>query len=579
MKKLLTFLILTLVLKVSIGLADTHYVSKTGSDVYPYTSWATAADSIQKGINAASAGDTVKVAAGTYREYAIVMTSGIILIGAGIGSCIIDASFVHPDTVANVIDGADSSSVEGFHIIGNGSSNSMAGVMDHYGIPMKSIKGNKFSNCYVGILVRKCPEIVNNLIDSCDGGVSVSTWSTSLIQNNTITSCDEGIRGRIVKNIIHTVLRAIRIELNDSLLMCNNLIYDVYVLNSIGVGEPGYTKKQLIRNNSMSGNKSYGVVVSFGDSDIRNNIVSEGKTGIIASGSGVDLAAGYNDLWDNTENYRAKNGATIDTSLGGNIYLDPMFVGGDDYHLQYGSPCIDAGDPNIKDPDSSRSDIGCFGGTWGETYAYQDYPPKAPDSLTATSSDTVIVLSWKPNTESDLSHYLVYKDTLAGFIPDTFKIVGQVPKDSSVFRDYDFVLGESYYYRLSAWDLTGNESEYSDELAVLATDVGELEEEEARPPVFQLFQNYPNPFNSSTVIWYYLPDVGYQPAEVEITIYNLLGKLVRTLIKRRQYPGEHKVLWDGKDDYGKQVASGIYFCRLKVSGLELVKPRKMVLLR
>jgi len=157
--------------------------------------------------------------------------------------------------------------------------------------------------------------------------------------------------------------------------------------------------------------------------------------------------------------------------------------------------------------------------------------------------------------------------------------VGQVPKDSSVFRDYDFVLGESYYYRLSAWDLTGNESEYSDELAVLATDVGELEEEEARPPVFQLFQNYPNPFNSSTVIWYYLPDVGYQPAEVEITIYNLLGKLVRTLIKRRQYPGEHKVLWDGKDDYGKQVASGIYFCRLKVSGLELVKPRKMVLLR
>jgi hypothetical protein len=127
--------------------------------------------------------------------------------------------------------------------------------------------------------------------------------------------------------------------------------------------------------------------------------------------------------------------------------------------------------------------------------------------------------------------------------------------------------------------LTGHQSEYSDEVQILATEVGESTEEENRPPVFQLFQNYPNPFNSSTVIWYYLPDVGYQPAEVEITIYNLLGKVVKTLVKTRQYPGEHKVLWDGKDESGKEVASGIYFYRLKVSGLELVKPRKMVVLR
>jgi flagellar hook assembly protein FlgD len=81
------------------------------------------------------------------------------------------------------------------------------------------------------------------------------------------------------------------------------------------------------------------------------------------------------------------------------------------------------------------------------------------------------------------------------------------------------------------------------------------------------------------VIWYFLPDVGYQPAEAEITVYNVLGKVVRRLVSQRQYPGEHKVTWDGKDDSGKEVASGIYFCRLKVSGLELVQPRKMVLLR
>ena len=97
--------------------------------------------------------------------------------------------------------------------------------------------------------------------------------------------------------------------------------------------------------------------------------------------------------------------------------------------------------------------------------------------------------------------------------------------------------------------------------------------------MYQLSQNYPNPFNSETVIWYYLPDVGYQPAEVEITIYNLLGKKVKSLVNGREYPGEHKVRWDGRDDSGKEAASGIYFYRLKVSGIELVKPKKMILLK
>jgi hypothetical protein len=587
MRRVLFFLILLVVLKASTSWADTHYVSKTGSDVYPYTSWTTAADSIQKGINAASYGDTVRVGAGIYQEYGIIMTPGITMIGAGIDSCEIGRGWKGEEDhkgATSVIEGADSSSIEGFHI--DGYVRTLVGIIDHYGIPMKFIRGNKFTKCLIAIVIRKCPEVVNNLIDSCDDGIAASTESPSLIQNNTIRHCSEGIYGAfsphypmIVKNIIYSVGRAINITLNDSILMCNNLIYNVTWLNSVNTGHPTFTKKQLITNNTISGNKSYPVFWGTGDSDIRNNTVLGGSVGIYAGGSGVILMAGYNDLWDNTQNYDTQEGGSVDTSLGGNIYLDPMFVGGDNYHLQYGSPCIDAGDPNIKDPDSSRSDIGCYGGPWGESYTYQDYPPKAPDSLKAKSLNDMIVLSWKPNTESDLSHYVVYKGTSSGFIPDSSNMVGQVLKDSSVFRDFDFIMGNTYYYRVSAWDLTGHESEYSDELAFLATDVGEYTEEENRPPVFQLFQNYPNPFNSSTVIWYHLPDVGYQPAEVEITVYNLLGKVVRTLVKTRQYPGEHKVLWDGKDDSGKEVASGIYFYRLKVSGLQLVKPRKMVLLR
>jgi hypothetical protein len=581
-------IIIVLLLSPVYLLAETHYVSKSGAVEYPYTSWAMAADSIQKGINAASYGDTVRVGAGTYHEYRVTIGSGVTLIGAGIDSSIIDASFVHYDTIAHVVDGGDSSSIEGFHIIGNRYSQGGAGligIVDHYGIPMRFIKQSRFSACEEGIFIRKCPLIINNLIDSCHDGISVSTYCTALIQNNTITNCGEGIFGgfsprypQIVKNIIYNVGRAISITLNDSLIIYNNLIYDVTDINSINAGSYYVTKKQVIVDNTIYCNRDW-VLECSGHSDIRNNILFGGSTGILAYGSGVVLTIGFNDLWDNLKNYDTGGGASIDTSLGGNIYSDPMFVGGVDYHLQYASPCIDAGDPNIKDPDSSRSDIGCYGGAYGETYTYLDYPPKPPDSLSAVSESTVTILSWKPNTESDLSHYSVYKDTIAGFTPDTFKVVGNVSKDSSIFRDYDFVLGKTYYYRVSAWDLTGHQSEYSDELEVEATSVDEFTEEENRPPMYQLSQNYPNPFNSETMIWYYLPDVGYQPAEVEITIYNLLGKRVKSLVNGREYPGEHKVRWDGKDDSGKEVASGIYFYRLKVSGIELVKPKKMVLLK
>lgn len=93
------------------------------------------------------------------------------------------------------------------------------------------------------------------------------------------------------------------------------------------------------------------------------------------------------------------------------------------------------------------------------------------------------------------------------------------------------------------------------------------------PNAYALNTNYPNPFNPSTTLRYDLPGQGL----VRFTIYNQLGVEVRTLINQDQSAGYHSVVWNGRDNSGKQLGTGIYFYRLDVNGFS--QTRKMVLLK
>jgi hypothetical protein len=93
------------------------------------------------------------------------------------------------------------------------------------------------------------------------------------------------------------------------------------------------------------------------------------------------------------------------------------------------------------------------------------------------------------------------------------------------------------------------------------------------PAVFHLYQNYPNPFNPKTTVFYSLPKNG----ETEIVIFNALGQKVRTLLKKADQAGRHEVIWDGKDDAGLAVPSGIYLVRLSIPDQTAV--RKMTVLK
>ncbi|HVP35701.1 MAG TPA: T9SS type A sorting domain-containing protein [Terriglobales bacterium] len=109
-------------------------------------------------------------------------------------------------------------------------------------------------------------------------------------------------------------------------------------------------------------------------------------------------------------------------------------------------------------------------------------------------------------------------------------------------------------------------------VVVSPTEVGEGNSS-GLPGDYSLDQNSPNPFNSSTRISFYLP----KKDKVELDIYNILGQKIKTLLDKREEPGTKDLFWDGTDDKGLNVPSGIYFYRLTAQ--DFADTKKMVYLK
>jgi hypothetical protein len=104
-------------------------------------------------------------------------------------------------------------------------------------------------------------------------------------------------------------------------------------------------------------------------------------------------------------------------------------------------------------------------------------------------------------------------------------------------------------------------------------DVAQLQSGSVIPQTYGLSQNYPNAFNPETQIAYQLP-MGRQ---VSLKIYNIKGELVRTLVDGYKEAGYHTVRWDGRNQDGNEVASGVYFYRLVTN--DFTSTKKMIMLK
>ena len=197
-------------------------------------------------------------------------------------------------------------------------------------------------------------------------------------------------------------------------------------------------------------------------------------------------------------------------------------------------------------------------------YSLDNIAPGVPEGLMATGTSEGVYVSWDISPEEDFQYFRLERSFGPEFIEfETFDMI-----DTS-HTDTDYVLDQTNYYRLAAVDHAGNMSEYSGvvEATILSTH-GDL-----IPDVYALHQNYPNPFNPVTTLRYDLPE----DAMVNITIYDMMGRMVKTLVNSKQAAGYKSIKWNATSDRNEPVSAGLYLYTIDAGGFR--ETRKMVLLK
>jgi hypothetical protein len=186
-------------------------------------------------------------------------------------------------------------------------------------------------------------------------------------------------------------------------------------------------------------------------------------------------------------------------------------------------------------------------------------------SFEATAGQEMVELTWRVDSEVDNQGFNIYRnEQLITSVPS--QGATETPRTYS-WIDRDVVGGVTYSYRIADVSLDGAETMH--DFVATATPLTSS----GMPTEYWLAQNYPNPFNADTHIEFKLAE----PGHTTLKIYNTMGQLVRTLVDRDMEANHHKVLWNGRNDSGQMVASGIYFYRL-ASG-RFAETKKMSFLR
>jgi parallel beta-helix repeat protein len=311
-------------------------------------------------------------------------------------------------------------------------------------------------------------------------------------------------------------------------------------------------------NNTFAGN-NYGM--AGGDNVIAlNNLFVGNKTVAMKNVDGNSIVA-YSNFWRNGNDFENSNRdkPTI-------LHTPPLLD--ENYNLTPGSGCIDRGaaffswfDETVLNlPPESFSgrapDIGAF--------EINIAGPLLDLNLSSEIMPSMIKLSWSADNAANIRGFEVHRSNGGiQFAKSAYveNAGGAATSSAQQYLDAGLLPG-TYYYRLKQVDRDGRIS-----LSKV------LEVELPAPANYGLLPNYPNPFKGKTNIEYHLPAAGF----VTIKIYTLLGQEIRALVDGERPEGFHqRLIWDGRDAAGRQVAPGVYFYELTAGSFRTVR-RLMVL--
>ena len=320
--------------------------------------------------------------------------------------------------------------------------------------------------------------------------------------------------------------------------------------------------------------ESYGAAIDAKYSSnamVINSVIVNNQIGLEASNSSfIDV---YNSiLYHNTfESYIYEDGliqinySTVESGYNGegNIDADPIFTDADngDYTLQPESPCIDAGTADI-DGDGIE-DISNYFGTAPDMGAYEFYI--AITGLQYTIDNASVNLEW--DSIENFQYYKLERSTDSLFITDVETNYLQYNN----YIDNDLEFNTEYFYRVSAY-VNDFWTDYSNVISVMLENVN-IAGANDMPTVYKVHQNHPNPFNPVTTLRYDLP----QDAMVNIIIYDLMGKSIKSLVNSNQSAGYHSIQWNSINNEGQQVSAGLYLYTIQAG--EFRQTKKMVLLK
>lgn len=203
--------------------------------------------------------------------------------------------------------------------------------------------------------------------------------------------------------------------------------------------------------------------------------------------------------------------------------------------------------------------------------------PVELSSFTAQAGDGKVTLRWSTESETDNLGFHVYRALKEErvYVRLTSVMLEGAGNTSTQqtyrFSDIRLTNGVTYWYKLEDVAFDGTRTMHG---PISVTPQAEIvAETQTLPAEFGLSQNAPNPFNPQTMMAYQLPEA----SEVRLTIYNMAGQRIRTLVEATKEAGSYQVVWNGADEAGKPVAGGMYLYELLAG--DFVQTRRMVLIR